>query len=119
MADLISRDHLDVVIRAEISEIENQLFKASKKDDYVTELFCHTISQVYRRFERIVLDEPAVKEKTEKRDKGEWCWFGCTGTGLKEGEYRCSLCNHRVITYNSRPWEHFCPACGADMREDE
>lgn len=118
MVDLISRDHLDGVIRAEISKIESRMSQASKGNDYVTELFCHTISQVYRRFEQIVLDEPAVKEKPAKRDKGERRWLGCTGTGLKEGEYRCSLCNHRVITYNSRPWEHFCPSCGADMREE-
>ena len=119
MADLISRNHLDGVIRAEMSKIENRMFQASKEDDYVTELLCRDVRQAYRRFEDIVLAEPAVKETSEKRDKGEWRWFGCTGTGLKEGEYRCSLCNHRVITYNSRPWEHFCPSCGADMRSGD
>lgn len=119
MADLISRNHLDGVIRAEISKIENRMFQASKEDDYVTELLCHTISQVYRRFEQIVLDEPAVKGEPEKRDKGEWFWLSSTGNRtLCEMTFACNKCGHKVIKYGDRPWERFCPSCGADMRKE-
>jgi hypothetical protein len=47
---------------------------------------------------------------TSIRPKGHW---------IEKGEdWVCSCCNESVCEiYDGKPWEYFCPNCGADMRE--
>lgn len=118
MSDLISREGLIETIRAEMARAEKRETEAAENGDDVGRFGFYAVYRLYQKMIKTVKDEPAVKGEPEKQDKGEWCWLGCTDNGLKEGEYMCSECKHRVVTYNSKPWEHFCPSCGADMREE-
>ena len=52
---------------------------------------------------------------------GEWIWLSSTHDRIPcEMKFWCSVCHHEVIIHSSelsKPWENFCPNCGADMRE--
>ena len=60
------------------------------------------------------------KEQPERK-RGKWQWLSSTYDRVPcEMRFRCSECHHETICHNnnmSEPWEHFCPNCGADMRE--
>lgn len=53
----------------------------------------------------------AFDEATEK-ETGKWVHLG-------GGEYSCSACGNVIHTEGSweKPWECFCPACGAEITE--
>lgn len=57
----------------------------------------------------------AIKENTNTKDRltGRWIYIGIGGFP-QENKYSCSNCHTGGLT----TW-HYCPNCGADMREDE
>jgi rRNA maturation endonuclease Nob1 len=66
-------------------------------------LKCIPYEDVNSRF--AVQNAPTIEE----RKKGKWISY------LQEGlRYKCSECESRY----EAPW-HFCPNCGADMREED
>ena len=53
----------------------------------------------------------------EERPHGEWVDVAKDDDGFTIW-YKCSMCNHRVTWHLFKTY-HFCPNCGAKMKEDE
>ena len=49
---------------------------------------------------------------------GKWVWMSSTyDRSPREVRYECSCCHHETITHDDRPWERYCPWCGAKMED--
>lgn len=61
-----------------------------------------------------VKDIPAAD--VEEVKYGRWIWLSSTYDRTPcEMRYWCDKCHHEVITHGSKPWEKYCPNCGAPM----
>lgn len=48
--------------------------------------------------------------------KAKWVWLSSTYDRIPcEMRYECSACYHETISHGNKPWEKFCPNCGAKM----
>lgn len=82
----------------------DELRKAFKKSLFFTDVHLH-----YAR--EIIDNAPTVAE----RPTGHWVWTSYNPYDENIGRWNCSICNYEPDDENS----HYCPNCGAYMREDE
>lgn len=72
----------------------------------------------YKEIEKAI---EAIKSKKEKEEykRGEWKKISLENDFVLV-EWECSRCRlHRTTLAGEKPWEKFCPQCGADMRENK
>lgn len=51
---------------------------------------------------------------------GRWQWLSSTYDRTPcEMRYMCDKCRHETITHEHKPWEKYCPNCGAKMDLEE
>ena len=64
-------------------------------------------------------DKNCPLREAPKAPKGKWVWVSSTFDRTPcEMRFRCSNCNHEIITHGQKPWQKFCPNCKVRMRGD-